>query len=163
MIEEMVREEAAEAADMTEPPANEDGESALPDAAEEPETDGSELPEPPDFRAMAEEDLRELKSMVPSLRGLRHLGEMPGALRYAELRELGLSVREAYLAACGRLGDGTRPTSDNRRHLHSTVPKGVSSAGSTMSVGEMEEARRLFSGLPEREILALYRRVSNRN
>ncbi len=107
-----------------------------------------------DYEALAASDLAEIKRLVPALAGLSHLGEMPDAGRFGELRELGLSVSEA-LGALGRLGRG-----ENRAHLRSSVPRRVGSDAPRMSYGELEEARRLFPEMNEREIARLYRRVN---
>ena len=116
------------------------------------------------YEKQAEDDLAELKRLAPEAAGYRHLGEMPGALRFAELRGLGLSVEEAYYAVCGK--NTGKPSLDRggRAHLHGSVPGRAASGGVGMSVGEIEAARRLFPGLSDREITSLFRRVNeNRN
>ena len=107
-----------------------------------------------DYEALAASDLAEVKRLAPVLGALSHLGEMPDAARFGELRELGLSVSEA-LGALGHLG-----RSENRAHLRSSVPRRVGSDAPRMSYGELEEARRLFPEMNEREIARLYRRVN---
>lgn len=74
--------------------------------------------------------------------------------RYRELRALGLSVREAYLASSAPRGK------DNRSHLITAVPQRATSPGTGMSSSEMELARSLFEGLPESEIKRLYSKVT---
>lgn len=85
---------------------------------------------------------------------------MPGALRFAELRELGLSVEEAYYAVRGSAGEKPLPDRGGRAHLHGSVPGRAASGGVGMTVGEIEAARRLFPNLPDREIASLFRRVN---
>ena len=51
-----------------------------------------------DYAAIAEEDLRILKEEFPELYGASDITELDDPLRYAALRDLGLSPREAYLA-----------------------------------------------------------------
>ena len=99
-----------------------------------------------------EEDLGALILNEPELRDA-----LLGAInekRYLELRALGLTAREAYLAS------GAPRGKDNRAHLVSAVPHRASSPGTGMSSCEMELARSLFDGLPESEIKRLYSKVT---
>lgn len=111
-----------------------------------------------DYVALAEADLAVLREKFPAARGLRTLSEMPGAVRFAELRELGLSPEEAYLA--------TRPASeyrpDNRAHLISSAPRHAAPAA-TMSASEMRAARELFGNLSDQEIDSLFRRATGQS
>lgn len=136
-------------------------------AEPEPETEPEEETQGPDpteggdrFRRQAEEDLARLRELDPETAGYRHLGEMPGAIRFAELRELGLSVEEAYYAVRGAKVEKPSLDRGGRAHLHASVPGRAASGGVGMTVGEIEAARRLFPGLPDREIASLYRRVN---
>ncbi|MBO4284162.1 MAG: hypothetical protein J5958_06015, partial [Clostridia bacterium] len=74
------------------------------------------------YRRQAEEDLLELQRIDPDAAGYRHLGEMPGALRFAELRGLGLSVEEAYYAVRGARTEKPAADRGGRAHLHASVP-----------------------------------------
>lgn len=133
-------------------PTSEEQEQTAETATETEETaslDGGE-----DYAAMADADLLEVKRLVPALDGLGHLGAMPEAVRFGELREMGLSVKEA-LGALGLLGKG-----ENRGHLRASVPRRVGTDSPRMSYGELAEAKRLFPGMEEREITRLYRRVN---
>lgn len=89
-------------------------------------------------------------------------GEFPEAIteemlsgRYRELRALGLTPAEAYLASVRRV-----PKFDSRSHLRTSVPRAVKSPGGAMSRRELIEARELFSGLSDRQIEDLYRKVT---
>ncbi len=146
--EEMLAHERmeSEAESGAEEAAGEDG-TAQADSAEE---------ETPRFAEMAEKDLAELKRLFPETEGICALWEMPNAVRFGELRELGLSVREAYMA-CSPL----RERENNRGHLRSSVPRRVGGAGMRMSGSEFDAARKLFPNMSEREIHALYRRVAD--
>lgn len=141
---------------------SEDGadETAVADGTEEAgetrEPDG----EDERYRRQAESDLLELQRIDPAAAGYRHLGEMPGALRFAELRGLGLTVEEAYFAVRGAVVEKADPDRGGRAHLHGSVPGRAASGGNGMTVGEIENARRLFPGLPDREIASLWRRVN---
>ncbi len=135
------------------PGAEDTGETRDSDAAaEESAADAA----PTDYAALAAEDLREIKRMAPSLAGLTHLAELPNALRYAALRDAGLSVEEALYAACHAFV--TPRAADNRAHLRSAVPIGAAGTPSRMTAAEMREARELFGDLTEGEIERLYAR-----
>ena len=135
-------------------------EIALPDEAEEPDDPAPDPAPDESFRRQAEEDLARLRLVDPETAAYRHLGEMPGAIRFAELREMGLSVEEAYYAVRGANSEKPSPDRGGRAHLHASVPGRAASGGVGMTVGEIEAARRLFPGLPDREIASLYRRVN---
>ena len=112
------------------------------------------------YQRQAESDLAELRRIDPEAAAYRHLGEMPGALRFAELRGLGLSVCEAYYAVRGSLDEKPTPDRGGRAHLHGSVPGRAAAGGTRMSVGEIESARRLFPNLSDRDIASLWRRVN---
>lgn len=108
-----------------------------------------------DYAKLAEEDMKELISIFPHLREKESIYELENPLRYAALRDLGLSPKEAYLAT-------SEPVSryDNRSHLKSAVPRGVGATADVLGAKELEAARELFSGLSDREIQKLYKKVS---
>ena len=111
---------------------------------------------PVDYAALAARDLGEIKRLAPALAGLSPLAELPNALRYAALRDAGLSVEEALHAACHAY---LAPrAADNRAHLRSAVPIGAAGTPSRMTAAEMREARELFGDLTEGEIERLYAR-----
>ena len=111
---------------------------------------------PVDYAALAARDLGEIKRLAPALAGLSHLAELPNALRYAALRDAGLSVEEALHAACHAY---LAPrAADNRAHLRSAVPIGAAGTPSRMTAAEMREARELFGDLTEGELERLYAR-----
>lgn len=111
---------------------------------------------PVDYAALAARDLGEIKRLAPALAGLSHLAELPNALRYASLRDAGLSVEEALHAAC--YAYLAPRAADNRAHLRSAVPIGAAGTPSRMTATEMREARELFGDLTEGEIERLYAR-----
>ena len=124
---------------------------------EETEADGKE-PETvgaTDYDALAEADMKELKSLFPELHSADSIASLPNPVRYAALRDLGLSPREAYLAT-----SEPQRRYDNRSHLTSVVPHGAGGGASVMSARELDEARALFSGLSDREIRRLYKKVT---
>lgn len=109
---------------------------------------------PLDFEALAAADLAQIKALVPELADARHLSELPFAHRFAELRELGLSVKEALYATMPSV-----PRGSGKSHLISSVPRGRGIPSDTLSIDEMRAAKDLFYGLSEKEITSLYRRV----
>ena len=125
--------------------------------AEQTRTDGLPASEeiPVDYEAMAAEDLAEIKRLDSSYAPASHLSELPFARRFAELRDLGLSVKEALAAASPRFD-----RADGKRHLRAMTPRGTRSPEGTMDRDRMKEAKLLFGNLSESEINALYRRVT---
>ncbi|MGN1206849.1 MAG: hypothetical protein ACI4SP_00965 [Eubacteriales bacterium] len=111
----------------------------------------------PDYEALAAEDLAEIHRLVPALEGITHLAELPNAVRYAALRDAGLSVEEALWAACHAVVAGRAPY-DNRSHLRSSVPRGAAGNPAAMTASEMQAAKDLFGDLSEAEIERLYLR-----
>ncbi|MBP3437222.1 MAG: hypothetical protein J6K61_04890 [Clostridia bacterium] len=110
-----------------------------------------------DYARLAEEDLKEIKSLDSSYAHLRHLGELPNARRFAALRDLGLSVKEALAASHPHF------TKENgKAHLRPSLEKGAVSPLGVLSSEEMRHAKELFSDLNDGEIQALYRRVKPR-
>ena len=107
-----------------------------------------------DYGALAERDLNELKREFPELRSLEHVSGLDNPLRYAALRDLGLTPREAYLATA------KRPRPDSRAHLSAAMPRGAGSPGGGMTSRQLAEARELFSDLGESEIRSLYKKVT---
>ncbi len=106
-----------------------------------------------DYAAIAMRDLAELAEIFPEVRSKRSITELSNPLRYAALRDLGLTPKEAYLAT------EDRRIADNRAHLTSRVPSSAR-AGAALSGRELDMARELFSGLSEREIQRLYKKVN---
>lgn len=107
-----------------------------------------------DYRLLAEEDMKELSSIFPHLKG-RSIHELENPLRYAALRDLGLSPKEAYLAT-----GGAPSNYDNRSHLRSRVPSPAKRSADLLGSSELDAARELFSGLSDSEIQKLYKKVT---
>ena len=108
-----------------------------------------------DYGEIERQDLEELRSLFPHLKSIESITELQNPLRYAALRDLGLTPREAYMAT-------NEPIHryDNRSHLRSSVPKGAAAPTGILTSSELEAARELFSGLSDREIQKLYKKVS---
>ncbi len=105
-------------------------------------------------------DLHEIHTLFPESAQISHICELKDAGRYAALRELGLSVKEAYLATNGYTETRAhRPSYDNRSHIISAVPRQTANSDIGMSRSELEEAKQIFGNLTEKEIRNLYRRA----
>ena len=113
-----------------------------------------EEPKETDYRSIADEDIRTLRSLFPELRDAKSITELENPLRFAALRDLGLSAEEAYLATAKR-----QPRIDNRAHLTASIPT-MAMPEEDMPRHELEAAREMFSGLSDKEIRSLYRRVT---
>ena len=100
-------------------------------------------------------DCEELYAEMPTLRG-RNLEELVNTERYGQLRALGLSAKEAFLATAR----STRTEINTKSHLGTSVPRGVHAPATFMSAAEMNEAREIFSGLSDEDIRTLYRKVT---
>jgi len=137
---------------------NTEEEELVPSSDEEkqeyPPRDG-EADEETDYAELARRDMEELTAIFPHLSGKKSITELDNPLRYAALRDLGLSPKEAYLATAAR---GAQY--DTRSHLSGAVPRAAGSRTDMLSAGELEAARELFSGLSDREIQRLYKKVT---
>jgi hypothetical protein len=122
-------------------------------AADGTDADEAEEDDTTDYAVLAMRDLAELAEIFPEVRAKRSITELSNPLRYAALRDLGLTPKEAYLAT------EDRRVVDNRAHLTSRVPSSAR-AGASLSGRELDMARELFSGLTEREIQRLYKKVN---
>ena len=117
-------------------------------------TDATVAEEAIDDEQLMADDLRELKSEFPELSALSDLAALPNAMRYAALRDLGLTATEAYLATAGK---GRKR--DNRSHLVTAVSRSAGAPRNTMSREELAIAKELFRDMSDTQIYDLYRRV----
>ena len=134
--------------------ATEEGVSDTPLADTENASTDDESGEPIDYEKIMREDLLELKSSFSELGGIDSITELPNPMRYAALRDLGLTAKEAYLAT------SERKAKDNRSHLSSAVPGGIGAPRCNMTRSELEGARELFPGLRDGELIGLYKKVN---
>ncbi|MBQ7363203.1 MAG: hypothetical protein IJW48_02005 [Clostridia bacterium] len=139
--------EEAEAPELTEGDVRDGAPSAEENAAPRTE-DGV------NYEELMERDMAELRREFPELSSTRSLTEIKNPLRYAALRDMGLTPTEAYLAARGKA------PADTRSHLVGGVPRQAGNAGGAMPRSELEGARELFYGMSDSEIQRLWRRVT---
>ncbi len=118
--------------------------------------DASANEEHVDYAQIMREDLEVLRANFPELRELRDISELSGAMRYAALRDLGLTAIEAYLATSHKAAKR-----DNRSHLSTAVSHTAGAPRVSMSRGELAVARELFSGFSDAQLYSLYKRVTN--
>lgn len=109
--------------------------------------------------SLASADYDALCESFPAARAYPSLAAMPGAERFSELRELGLSVGEAARAAMPEVSAVMSREASRDARVASMPNRSEASRGG-MSYGEMAAARELFSGLSTKELLSLYRRVN---
>ncbi len=114
---------------------------------------GISAPETADYEKIIASDITVLKSEFSELRDIEDITDLNDPLRYAALRDLGLSPEEAYMATAKRVKN------DTRSHLSVAYAKSAS-AGGAMPRSDLEYARELFGNLSDSEIHALYRKVT---
>lgn len=132
----------------------ENTDNAASTATEQPEAVGED-DSGIDYAAIVARDVAELRSQFGELAELTDVTELADPMRYAALRDLGLTATEAYLATTPRA-----KRADTRAHLTGAVPRGASLPRGSMSSAELEAARDIFTGLSDTQIQALYKRVT---
>ena len=108
-----------------------------------------------DSTDVIDNDLSELKEEFPELSNLKSVSELSNPIRYAALRDLGLSPAEAYILTARK-----RVEYDNRSHLTSSVPVSAKSPGCALSSRELNEMREIFGEISDLEIHKLYKKVT---
>ena len=151
---EAIATDEAVALDSENQPENEPEktESEKQDIAESNESNAQ--PDELDYAKIIEADIDELRKTFPELSELKTISELENPMRFAALRDLGLSASEAYLATAT-----VRATYDNRAHLKASVP-GSAGVATEMSRSEYAMARDIFTDLSDSEIRKLYRKVT---
>lgn len=135
----------------------ESGSEQNPPAAEPDREEKTQPDRADEFAAMAEEDLAQLRQIFPALRSLPHLGNLPNARRYGELREAGLTPEEALRATHPDLSGGGLV--GEKSHLRSSAPRFAAARGG-IGAADLSAARDLFPDLSDREIDRLWRRTA---
>ncbi len=106
------------------------------------------------YEGLMKSDIAELRAEFPELASLTDIRELAAPIRYAELRDLGLTAAEAYLLTA------RRSRGDTRGHLSPAFKVGASSPLGSMTRAELSAARDLFPGLSDSEIQRLYRNAT---
>ena len=107
-----------------------------------------------DYEALIVSDIAELRAEFPELRHIADITDLNNPLRYAALRDLGLTPREAYLATA------KRGSQDTRSHLKSAHGRNAVTASGMMSHRELTIARELFPDMNDSQIQRLYKKVT---
>lgn len=110
--------------------------------------------EPIDYDALIKSDIAQLKAEFPELKEITDVTDLNNPLRYAALRDLGLSPEEAYLATAKRVNR------DTRSHLKAAYGRNAAASEISMSPFELATARELFPGKNDAELQRLYKRVA---
>ena len=115
---------------------------------------------------MVTADMNELHSIFPETKSITKFEDIPNCRRYAELRDKGLTVKEAYSAANP---DGRREAVVNsvkqqainasKSHLKSNVPIASTATSLRISRAEMNQMRDLFPDKSDKELIALYKKT----
>lgn len=122
-----------------------------------------------EFEKKASADLAELHAAFPDTRQYTDIRKIPNIKRFGELRDLGLSPKEAYSAANPdsvrtQVADAVKKQSlqDTKKHLRSAVPKGSKDTAPKMTKNELSQWRDIFPDLSDKEILQLYRQTEDK-
>ena len=107
------------------------------------------------YSQLAKADLTALRTSFRELRSLGDISELENPVKFARLRDEGLSAVEAYLE-CRKI----KKTYDNRSHLHSSLPLSRTRDEGSMSKDELIAARELFPDISDAEIQKLYKSVT---
>ncbi|MBQ3015260.1 MAG: hypothetical protein IJD79_00610 [Clostridia bacterium] len=115
---------------------------------------------------MVSDDLAALHAEFPETRDFKKFEDIPNCKRFGELRDLGLSPKEAYTAANPDRAREDAASSarqqninETKDHLRSNVPKASKDNSVKISRAEMEECREMFPNLSDKEIIALYKKT----
>lgn len=115
---------------------------------------------------MVTADMNELHSMFPETKDITKFEDIPNCRRYAELRDMGLSVKEAYSAANpeGRreaVASAVKQQTINasKAHLKSNVPVASKDTNVKISRAEMNQMREMFPNKSDKELIALYKKT----
>jgi hypothetical protein len=118
---------------------------------------------------MIQADLEQLHAEFPETKGITKLEDIPNCRRFAQLRDLGLTAKEAYTAAnptARREAIASsvkqQATNASKAHLRSNVPIASKDTSVKIPRSEMEEYRELFPDMSDKDIVALYKKTKER-
>ncbi len=138
--------------DNTEAKAPEPHEQSAPNTPADSANDG-ELTI--NYADIVREDINTLREAFSECRAtLTDISMLKNPVRFAALRDLGLSATEAYLAT-----GGIRTSYDSRTHLSGAVPA-EAGGGVEIPLSEYRTYKDLFSDMSDSEIRKLYRKVT---
>ena len=112
-------------------------------------------------------DLAEVHAAYPSTRGYTSVKQLPNFSEFARLRDLGVSPKQAYIAAnpdavTAAAAESARQRSmnDGKGHLKPAVRKSSKDNSLVLSKKDMAMYRDTFPDLSDKEILALYKQAN---
>lgn len=119
------------------------------------------------FEAKMAADLAEVHAAYPSTRGYTSVKQLPNFSEFARLRDLGVSPKQAYIAAnpdavTAAAAESARQRSmnDGKGHLKPAVRKSSKDTSLALSKKDMAMYRDAFPDLSDKEILALYKQAN---
>lgn len=119
------------------------------------------------FEAKMAADLAEVHAAYPSTRGYTSVKQLPNFSEFARLRDLGVSPKQAYIAAnpdavTAAAAESARQRSmnDGKGHLKPAVRKSSKDNSLVLSKKDMAMYRDAFPNLSDKEILALYKQAN---
>ena len=119
------------------------------------------------FEAKMAADLAEVHAAYPSTRGYTSVKQLPNFSEFARLRDLGVSPKQAYIAAnpdavTAAAAESARQRSmnDGKGHLKPAVRKSSKDNSLALSKKDMAMYRDAFPNLSDKEILALYKQAN---
>ena len=119
------------------------------------------------FEAKMAADLAEVHAAYPSTRGYTSVKQLPNFSEFARLRDLGVSPKQAYIAAnpdavTAAAAESARQRSmnDGKGHLKPAVRKSSKDNSLVLSKTDMAMYRDAFPDLSDKEILALYKQAN---
>lgn len=119
-----------------------------------------------EFEKKMKSDLAEVHAAFPETKKYNSVLEFPNIQKFGEFRDLGLTPKEAYIAANpDTVRDSVanaakkQTLAETKAHLKTNVPKGSKDTSLRMSKKELGEYRDLFPELTDKERIALYKQT----
>lgn len=120
------------------------------------------------YENLKKADLAALHAAYPDTADLDDIEKMENFRRFGELRDKGLSVKEAYAAANPEAvrqsaAEAAKKNSlkGTKAHIGSVVPKGANGDSADMSPKQMKEWREMFPDKTKKEIISLFKRANS--
>lgn len=118
------------------------------------------------FENLKKADLAELHATYPETAELDDVEKMENFRRFAELRDKGLSAKEAYAAANPEAmrksaAERGKRLAGTKAHIKSAAPKGVAGESTDMPPREIARWREMFPGYTDKQIKELFKRANS--
>lgn len=110
---------------------------------------------------LMKDDLAALHSAFPETRKYKTMLEIPNFTRFGQLRDMGLSAKEAFSASNPDLvrssaAKAAKRANNGKSHLRPVVGKSSSKGETVISSRQMREFREMFPNMSDAEIRKLY-------